>query len=155
MRNRLGVPALLLPLALALPVGLAPAVAVTAAPGAARCSSDALGPATALRTKAGDRLGTARMYAASAGDDLGFCVRVRPVQRLRTSSTVVVMRKKTYDAEGNPTSSGVIGGSGSWRTPFLVTGSIVTPGSSMKAVVGLQAQQGAPRATAVLTGTLD
>lgn len=152
MRTRLGAPALLL--ALALPVGAAPAVAVSPAP-AASCSSDALGPAKALRTRAGDTLGTARMYAATAGDDLGFCVRVRPVRRLRTDSTVVMMRKKTYDAEGNRTSEGLIGGSGLWKHPLLVTGSIITPGSTMKATIGLQRGPGAPKARAVLTGTLD
>ncbi|NYE37790.1 hypothetical protein F4692_002923 [Nocardioides cavernae] len=162
MWSRLGAPVLLAALAVPLgtvPSGAAPPDAAAGAGHAARqaatCSADALARPKPLRTRTGEVLGTARMYAATRGGDLGFCVRVKPVERLRTASTVVMVRKTTYDADGTRTSGGVIGGSGMWRTPIFVTGSIIGPGSSLRAVVGIQLEQGAPKGTATLRGTLD
>lgn len=157
MLTRLGVPALLL--ALTVPVGVAPPTqagatdTVVRVAQAAACSSTALGSRKTIRTKAGVKLGSARMYAATDGEDLGFCVRITPVKKLRSKYTIATVKNQTFDATGSPSSSGLAGGSGYWKHPFLVTGSIFEPGSTMEATASIKPSRG-KKGTAELTGTL-
>jgi hypothetical protein len=158
MSTRPGVPALLLALALTAPVTLAApkyAVPAASAAGAAdgTCTTTALTGRTAIRTKSGTKLGTARMYTATSGEDLGFCVRITPVKRLRSKYTIASVKNETFDPTGAPSSSGLAGGSGYWKDPFLVTGTIFEPGSSMEATVTIK-PSGGRKGTAKLTGTL-
>lgn len=144
--------ALVVPAALATPAQAhAPAEARSAAAGT--CTSTALGARKAIRTKAGTKLGTARMYAATAGADRGFCVRITPIARLRSRYTIAGLKNVTYDPDGTRSSSGQVGGSGAWKHPFLVTGNILVPGSSMKGVASLQ-PSGGRKGTVTLRGTL-
>lgn len=151
------VPALLL--ALVVPVVLAPPTQAHApGPGvrsaaAGSCTSTALSARKAIRTKAGTTLGTARMYAATAGADRGFCVRITPIKRLRSTYTVAGLKNVTYNPDGTRSSAGQAGGSGTWKRPFLVTGNILVPGSSMKGIASLQ-PSGGRKGTVTLRGTL-
>ena len=154
MLRRLGVPVLLL--ALAVPLGAAP---VAAAPPAAdvaqraaasRCTTASLVDRSAIRTEAGAKLGTARMYAARSGDGLDFCVRITPVDRLRSRDTVAFLRHSTVDADGHQSPSMSIGLS--WRHPFVLYGTF-EPGSGVVAVATLRTPAGT-KGTARVSGTV-
>ena len=74
-----------------------------------------------------------RCCAATSGDDTGFCVRIKPVRSLRKNTTQALLPHRTYFPDGQRGSSGLVGGSGAWRSPFLVTGSDLGTGYSMRA----------------------
>lgn len=120
---------------------------------AGTCTNTKLSGTQPVRSRSGKKLGTAQMFAASRGDDLGFCVRVKPVKALRKVTTQALLPHKTYFPDGNRSSSGLIGGSGLWRYPFLVTGSDFGPGYSMKATAKIVVP-GGPSGKAKLEGTL-
>lgn len=154
--SRLAVPALLL--ALVVPVTLAPPTAAvpaerSASAEKARCGSTAISGRMPIRTRSGAKLGTARMYTGTRGEDLGFCVRITPVRKLRSKYTIAMIKDATYDEEGNRTSYGLIGGSGAWKHPFVYTGTIYGPGDSMKAAISLKPSRG-KKGTVTLRGTL-
>lgn len=119
----------------------------------ATCTTTKLTASTAIRSRAGKKLGTAQMFAGSSGDDLGFCVRIKPVKTLRKVTTQALLPHVTYFPDGSRSSSGLVGGSGAWRTPFLVTGSDFGPGYSMKATAKIVVP-GGPSAKAKIEGTL-
>ena len=154
MLRRLGVPVLLL--ALAVPLGAAP---VAAAPPAAdvaqraaasRCTTASLVDRSAIRTEAGATLGTARMYAARSGDGLDFCVRITPVDRLRSRDTAAFLRWSTVSPDGveSPLVPTI---RLSWKSPFVLHGA--EPGETMKAVATLRAPDGT-KGTARISGTV-
>lgn len=154
MLRRLGVPALLI--ALAVPLGLTPATGAAPASDvapravASRCPATALTDRAVVRTKAGARLGTARMYLAPSGDEFVFCVRVTPVERLRSRDTVAFLRHSTVDADGQRSPSMSIGMS--WRHPFVLYGTF-EPGSGLVAVATLRTPAGT-KGTARVSGTV-
>ncbi|PUA79039.1 hypothetical protein [Nocardioides currus] len=143
---------------LAAPMGVAPAGAAEHAAGRiaasdGTCTSTKLTGDKPIRSKAGKKLGTAQMFTATRGGDLGFCVRITPIKPLRKVTTQALLPHQTFFADGQPSSHGLIGGSGLWRHPFLVTGSDVGTGYSMKATARLVVP-GGPSGTAKLEGTL-
>lgn len=120
---------------------------------ASTCGTEALTKKKAVRTRSGARIGTAQAFPARNGDELGFCIRISPVPRLRTDSTLAGFSWKDFDAEGRRGSSGAIGGPGYWRDPFLLEGNIYETGSMVKGVAKIQVA-GGPSGTAKLRATL-
>lgn len=120
---------------------------------AGTCSTTALSGSKPVKSRSGKKLGTAKMFAATRGEDLGFCVRIKPIKPLRKITTQAFLPHKTYYPNGDRSSSGLVGGSGLWRYPFLVTGTILGPGSSMKATARIKVP-GGPSGKAKLVGTL-
>ena len=143
MLRRLGVPALLV--ALALPLGAVPAASAALVPdapaqaAAGRCPAESLRDRAAIRTEAGARLGTARMYVTPRDDEHVFCIRVTPVERLRSPDTSAFVRHRKVDADGRRWPSMTIGMS--WRKPFVLYGSF-EPGSGIAALVTLRTPDG-------------
>ena len=154
MLRRSGVPALLI--ALAVPLGLTPVAAAAPASDVApravagRCPATALADRAVIRTEAGARLGTARMYVSQSGDQFVFCVRITPVERLRSRDTVAFLRHSTVDADGHQSPSMSIGLS--WRHPFVLYGTF-EPGSGVVAVATLRTPAGT-KGTARVSGTV-
>lgn len=117
------------------------------------CTKTKLSGTKAIRTRSGKKLGTAQMFVATQAEDLGFCVRISPIQPLRKITTQALLPHKTYSPNGERSSNGLIGGSGLWRYPFLVTGSDFGTGYSMKATAKIVVP-GGPSGKARISGTL-
>jgi uncharacterized low-complexity protein len=117
------------------------------------CTKTKLSGTKAIRTRSGKKLGTAQMFVATQAKDLGFCVRISPTQPLRKITTQALLPHKTYYPDGERSSNGLIGGSGLWRYPLLVTGSDFGTGYSMKATAKIVVP-GGPSGKAKISGTL-
>lgn len=144
--------------ALALCVGLSAGVAAPASAEQARvakgkCTSEVLSKKKAIRTRSGAKLGTAQVFGATRGKHAGFCIKTSPVRRLRKVTTLLEVKNKTFFPDGSRSSSGVMGGSGLWRHPFILTGSDFGSGYTIKAVVKLKVP-GGRSGKAKVTGTL-
>ena len=144
MLRRLGVPALLLTLTVAIAgtpaaTAAAPASDVVARPAATRCPDESLSDRAVIRARDGARLGIARMYVTPMNDEFVFCVRVTPVERLRSRDTLVFVRHRTVGVESEQSPSMTIGIS--WRRPFVLYGSF-EPGSGIAAVTTIRASDG-------------
>ncbi|WP_162799462.1 hypothetical protein [Nocardioides sp. 616] len=141
--------------ALALGAGLLTGASATASASAeaapAKCLSESISPKKAIRAKSGAKLGTAQVFRAAAGDEVGFCVRVQPVPRLRKKMTSVTLKDETFFPDGSRSSSGMKGGS--WRNRMMTTGSDFGPGFSYRGVVRLKAP-GGPVGTVTVTAVL-
>jgi hypothetical protein len=120
---------------------------------AGTCTTTKLTGSKPIRTRSGKKLGTAQMFAATSGEDLGFCVRIKPIKPLRKTTTQALLPHSTYFPDGQRSSSGLVGGSGAWRDPFLVTGSDFGTGYSMKATAKIVVP-GGPSGKAKIEGTL-
>lgn len=103
-----------------------------------------------IRTESGAKLGTVRMYVVRDGDEVRFCVRITPVERLRSRDTDAFLRHHEVDADGQQSLSLSI--DMSWRHPFVLYGAR-EPGSSLVAVATLRTPSGM-RGTARVTGTV-
>lgn len=117
------------------------------------CTATKLTDKVPIRTRTGKKLGTAQMFVGTSGADVGFCVRIKPVKALRKTTTQALLPHATYFPDGQRSSSGLVGGSGAWRDPFLVTGSDFGPGYSMKATAKIVVP-GGPSGKAKIAGTL-
>ncbi|MCF6379647.1 hypothetical protein L2K70_18705 [Nocardioides KLBMP 9356] len=154
MLRRLGVPVLLVALALGLgavpAASAAPASDVGARAAAARCPDESLSDRAAVRTEAGARLGTARMYVTPRDDEFVFCIRVTPVEHLRSRDVSAFVRHRRVAADGGRWPSVTI--KMSWRRPFVVYGSF-EPGSGIAALVTIKTPDGT-RGTARVRATV-
>lgn len=117
------------------------------------CTTTKLSGTKPIKTRSGNKLGTAQMFAATSGDDSGFCVRIKPIKSLRKITTQALLPHKTYFPDGDRSSSGLVGGSGAWRYPFLVAGSDFGTGDSMTATAKIVVP-GGPSGKAKIEGTL-
>jgi hypothetical protein len=132
------------------PSGIVPASYEAAA---GTCTTTRLSGSEPIRTRTGKKLGTAQMFVATSGGDLGFCVRIKPVKPLRKLTTQALLPHETYYPDGQRSSSGLIGGSGQWRYPILVTGSAFGTGYSMRATPRIVVP-GGPSGKAKISGML-
>lgn len=103
----------------------------------AKCLGQALTKRKAVRSRSGAKLGTARLFSAKAGSQRGFCVRLKPTKRLRKRTTIAEYKYAWILPSGHPGGSGMRGGSGYWRTPFLLTGTDFETGAVFDGTVRL------------------
>lgn len=153
MLRHVGVPALLVALAVplgAVPVAAAPDSDVARRAAASRCPATALSDRVAIRTEAGVRLGTARIYVVPAGDEANLCVRITPVERLRSPDTAAFLRWSIVSPDGveSPSFPTI---RLSWKRPFRLLGE--EPGSTLKAVATLRTPDGT-KGIARISGTV-